>query len=194
MTNKVFVNFGVRTKVIFIQFEAWTTSYFKQYDYSKFINIIQKLDAESNLFGVKTKELCKLDISALVNTIDAYFIKRKDSFHPTTDIENIARKIIEKNGKIDIQDLYAQLKISSRTFQILFKKSTGLTLSKFLKIIKLRTAVDDLNVNGHSKTLTSVALDNAYYDQAHFIKIFKEIAGITPQKFNPKNYILSHIH
>ena len=38
-------------------------------------------------------------------------------------------------------------------------------------------------LNRQSESLTEIAYDSAYYDQAHFIKDFKEFTGTTPNKF-----------
>jgi len=39
--------------------------------------------------------------------------------------------------------------------------------------------------------LTSLAYENGYYDQAHFIKDFKEFTGISPKSFFSDNLKLS---
>ena len=38
-------------------------------------------------------------------------------------------------------------------------------------------------LNQQSESLTKIAYDSAYYDQAHFIKDFKEFTGINPKEF-----------
>jgi AraC-like DNA-binding protein len=37
--------------------------------------------------------------------------------------------------------------------------------------------------NKQFTSLTSLAYDGEYYDQAHFIKDFKEFTGLTPKNF-----------
>jgi AraC-like DNA-binding protein len=38
-------------------------------------------------------------------------------------------------------------------------------------------------LNEKTDNLTSLAHENEYYDQAHFIKDFKEFTGLTPKEF-----------
>lgn len=193
MTNKVIANFEAETKVIFIQLEAWIVSYYGTYDCTSFVDTIEELDDNLSLFGMKSGDLFTKNISNLVDSIDTYFAVNAKHFEQQTDVEKIARKILKNKGQIDIKTIYKELIISKRTFQIHFKKATGLSLSKFIKIIKLRATIDDMRTQQESKKLTAVALDNDYYDQAHFIKSFKEITKLTPKKFIPKNYLLADI-
>ena len=46
-------------------------------------------------------------------------------------------------------------------------------------------------VNKEFTSLTSVAYDGDYYDQAHFIKDFKEFTGVSPKNFYANNLKLS---
>lgn len=50
------------------------------------------------------------------------------------------------------------------------------------KVIRLQTALKML-LNQQSKSLTKIAYESEYYDQAHFIKDFKEFTGINPKEF-----------
>ena len=38
-------------------------------------------------------------------------------------------------------------------------------------------------LNEESDSLTSIAYENEYFDQAHFIKDFKELTGVSPKAF-----------
>lgn len=38
-------------------------------------------------------------------------------------------------------------------------------------------------LNQSTKSLTDIAYESDYYDQAHFIKDFKEFTGLTPKEF-----------
>jgi AraC-like DNA-binding protein len=37
--------------------------------------------------------------------------------------------------------------------------------------------------NKHFTSLTSLAYENGYFDQTHFIKDFKEFTGVSPSQF-----------
>lgn len=42
-------------------------------------------------------------------------------------------------------------------------------------------------LNNQYTSLTSVAYEGNYYDQAHFIKDFKEFTGVSPKDFYSEN-------
>jgi len=49
-------------------------------------------------------------------------------------------------------------------------------------------------LNKEGENLTNIAYENEYYDQAHFIKDFKEFTGISPKEFlGHENMILSSV-
>lgn len=47
---------------------------------------------------------------------------------------------------------------------------------------RLQTALKML-LSHKTETLTQIAYENEYYDQAHFIKDFKEFTGTNPKEF-----------
>ncbi len=44
-----------------------------------------------------------------------------------------------------------------------------------------------------NKSLTHLAYENEYYDQAHFIKEFREFTGLTPKEFYGEHLKMSLI-
>jgi hypothetical protein len=63
-----------------------------------------------------------------------------------------------------------------------FKKQIGLSPKQLSKVIRLQATLQ-LMLGETTESLTAVAYENAYYDQAHFIKDFKEFTGVTPKDF-----------
>ena len=73
-----------------------------------------------------------------------------------------------------------------------FKAATGLTIKKYIQILKFRKSVDQmLNADLQKLSLTEIALYNKYFDQSHFIRKFKDVTKTTPKTFNPDLYFLS---
>ena len=50
------------------------------------------------------------------------------------------------------------------------------------KVIRLQTALKML-LNKKADKLTTIAYESEYFDQAHFIKDFREFTGINPKEF-----------
>ena len=61
-------------------------------------------------------------------------------------------------------------------------KQIGISPKQLGKVIRLQTALKML-LNHKTETLTQIAYENEYYDQAHFIKDFKEFTGTNPKEF-----------
>lgn len=67
-----------------------------------------------------------------------------------------------------------------------FVKQIGISPKQLGKVIRLQTALNML-VNHETENLTTIAYESEYYDQAHFIKDFKEFTGATPKEFLDKD-------
>lgn len=185
MTNKVLVNIEPKTKVIIIQLHAWTLSMFPKYDLSNFTDSILKIDSNELPFKVEIQS----DIQTLLNTINFYFDALANSNQNV--IEKIC-EIIKNEEEISVSEISKTLKTSQRLLQIKFKAATGLTIKKYIQILKFRKSVDQMvNTDLDKMSLTEVALYNKYFDQSHFIKKFKDVTKTTPKMFNPDLYFLS---
>lgn len=69
-----------------------------------------------------------------------------------------------------------------RQLEKAFKRKIGISPKQLGKVIRLQAALKRV-LNRQSETLTEIAYESEYYDQAHFIKDFKEFTGTTPKKF-----------
>lgn len=75
--------------------------------------------------------------------------------------------------------------ITSRYLQKLFLKHTGLTPKLYTKINRFQNTL--VLVSKREDSLTSIAYECNYFDQAHFIREFKSFTGLTPSEFLPDN-------
>jgi hypothetical protein len=63
-----------------------------------------------------------------------------------------------------------------------FQKQIGISAKQLGKVIRLQTALK-LLLNRQSENLARIAYESEYYDQAHFIRDFKEFTGTNPGSF-----------
>lgn len=63
-----------------------------------------------------------------------------------------------------------------------FFKQVGLSPKQLGRVIRLQTALK-LLLNKKTGSLTNIAYESEYYDQAHFTKDFKDFTGINPKEF-----------
>ncbi|MGN7810270.1 helix-turn-helix domain-containing protein [Flavobacterium sp. 22076] len=187
MTNKVLVNIEPKTKVTIIQLHTWTLSMFPKYDLSNFTDSIIKINPEELPFNLQIDS----NIERLLQTINVYFEELSDLHSEKNTIEKIC-EIIKNQEEISVSDISKNLKLSQRLLQIKFKTATGLTIKKYIQILKFRKAVDQMvNADLEKLKLTDVALYNKYFDQSHFIKKYKDVMKTTPKTFDPDSYFLS---
>lgn len=88
--------------------------------------------------------------------------------------------IYGSSGSIRIKELLQQLHISQSAFEKRFRKLVGTTPKKFASIVRFNTVLKDL---GQEKSLTEICYDNNYFDQAHFIRDFRQYTGDNPENF-----------
>lgn len=188
MTNKVLVNIQPKTKVIIIQFHAWTLSFFSKYDLSDFTDSIIKINPEELPFQVGIDD--KIEI--LLNTINVHFEALAYLHSEKNIIEKICEIIKIREEEISVSEISSELNFSQRLLQIKFKTATGLTIKKYIQILKFRKSVDQMvSADLEKMSLTEIALYNKYFDQSHFIKKFKDVTKTTPKTFDPNSYFLS---
>jgi AraC-like DNA-binding protein len=188
MTNKVLVNIQPKTKVTIIQLHAWTLSVFPKYDLNNFTDSIIKIDSTELPFKINLIN----DISVLLKTINSYFEELNSANSTKNAIEKICEIIKLHHEEISVSEIGESLNVSQRMLQIKFKSATGLTIKKYIQILKFRKSVDQMVNSGLEKLkLTDVALYNQYFDQSHFIKQFKDVTKTTPKTFNSDLYFLS---
>lgn len=124
----------------------------------------------------------QLTTEHIQKTFDCYFINliEKTTLSSDSRLYNAIRKILKEFGVVNIeQDL--DTGISQRQLRRLFEYYIGDTAKTFAKVVRFQHI---LRAKPSSQSLRQNKLffDVGYYDQAHFIKEFKNFYGVTPSK------------
>ena len=102
-------------------------------------------------------------------------------------IDNIVKStldaLLETKGRASINSILKDDLSKRRNMERKFAQQVGISPKQLGRIIRLQAALK-MMLNNEAENLTQVAYENDYYDQAHFIKDFKDFTGI-----NPKNYL-----
>jgi AraC-like DNA-binding protein len=88
--------------------------------------------------------------------------------------------IHKSKGNIKIKELLAQLHISQSPLEKRFRQVVGTSPKKFADIVRLKHTIKSYNPQN---SLTNLGYEAGFYDQAHFIKEFKQFTGETPEVF-----------
>jgi AraC-like DNA-binding protein len=94
-------------------------------------------------------------------------------------VDRALRLIEASRGRLRIDDLADAVGVSNRHLTRQFQSAVGLTPKAFGRVARFLHAVELLAAKKHA-ALADVAHDCGYYDQAHFIHEFRELAGMSP--------------
>ncbi|MEP2773689.1 MAG: helix-turn-helix transcriptional regulator [Fulvivirga sp.] len=108
--------------------------------------------------------------------------RRLDNVAPIAFLEQTLEVIYANNGNIEVNDLINQSGLSERHFRREFKRIIGIGPKQYCKVIQFNAAFEAVQT-GNEEQIYAVALQNGYYDHAHFINDFKAILGQSPQEF-----------
>ena len=128
--------------------------------FSKSINLYEIITLVEDFLFINLME--KSADYWLDNALNILYNQRQNS-------NNLSRAIISSEKSV-------------RQFQNMIKRSTGVSPKYFQRTARFQYTLRKLLSNSPNNFL-NIALDHGYYDQAHFIKDFKQFTGETPEKF-----------
>ena len=134
----------------------------------------------------KKSALYELKISSSFTNVLVQIVRQLSVQHLSSCSPNLSGEIINFIQEHFNQDLsnkklgelfhYHPVYISN-----IIKLNTGYPLHQFLKNIRITNATQMLTTT--NKSIYEIALECGFYDASHFIRSFKEILGMTPQKY-----------
>ena len=116
----------------------------------------------------------------LLHFLSQHHFKAQDKFEAILTL-------LELNQDNSIELLSEMSGFSVRDIQRKFKHYVGISPNVHQRIIKLNKVKTQLS-RGEYDNLTQLALDNGYYDQAHFIREFKYFMNLTPKMYRKQRF------
>lgn len=179
---KIFKN-SADIGTILVYFTEIGFTHFTSHPANELFNLSLSLD---DIFD--RKRIAEVEDKLIAGTTDKHRIKVVEQFLVSqlkdiqTDklIVEAIKLIYQTNGTIRIKELNEKLFISQSPFEKRFRKVVGTTPKKFASIVRFNAVLDNLN---NTKSLTEICYENHFFDQAHFIKDFKQFTGDTPENF-----------
>ena len=145
-----------------------------------------KTENMDNVFNKYVLEKLKYDINCsandheLVSILEEFIIKHIVDYSYKGRAEFAYNSIL--NGDIySVQHLAENLNLSTTSVRNLFKEAIGISPKELMKSSRLEKVMSH-NISFKSE-LTQLGLEYGYYDQAHFIKDFRSILGMTPKEY-----------
>ena len=167
---------------------------FYPYGFANFVNVpikqlVNKETPLALLFGEQTaKELEQQiiqakDVHQRITIIERFFLNKLSE---KSMVDGIVKTTIDTllltKGSASIRTILKEDPTKRRQLERKFAKQIGISPKQLGKLIRLQTALKML-LNKEGEKLSNIAYESEYYDQAHFIKDFKEFTGINPAAF-----------
>jgi len=123
------------------------------------------------------------DTAERIRHIETFLSDRlKDFGNIDSILKSTVDLILSTKGRLPVTEMLKDNISKRRQLERRFSRLVGLSPKQLARIVRLQTTLRML-LNNEGPSLTSLAMENQYYDQAHFIKDFRELTGTNPNKF-----------
>jgi AraC-like DNA-binding protein len=156
---------------------------------NKAVNIIDVFGEKGKL--LEEKVIAAANNSERIKLIETFLLSRLvDPQIINTIIKNCVDIIFQSQGQLGVVELAGKMKLSRRNMERKFVSAIGMSPKQLSRVVRLQATLKILEQRNFS-SLTSLAYESGYYDQAHFIKDFKEFTGMSPKLFFSENLKLA---
>ena len=127
-----------------------------------------------------------------VHLLEEFLMQQYRIQKPEPDyIDQAANYIVEHNGLLQVSDLLKDSCMSRRSFERKFFQKVGLSPKYYARLRRIGYLLTF--VAGKRKAdWPKIVAECEFYDQAHFIKDFKEFTGRSPQQYLKENTELAN--
>ena len=185
LTKPIWLQFSGHTRLIKVQFKSAGIQQLLPFNMREFTNV-PSLDLEA-VWGSAVNDLLEMLHGAdsdleRVAAVNQFLEERILPPSELIDyVDYTIHQLKASKGNLSIGKMERQLGISSRHLERLFLQKVGLSPKELSKIIRLNCALTRLkSESGISLSALSHAI--GYYDQSHFSRDFKCLAGVAPSR------------
>jgi len=113
------------------------------------------------------------------NVVESFLLQKIKSIKAALPFDDAIRELMNAGGCIRIEKVASLSCLSIRQFERKCLERIGIPPKLFARLIRFSNAYI-LKEKQQHLSWTSIAHSSGYYDQMHFVKDFKEFAGVTP--------------
>ena len=162
------------------------------------LDLDQVFDANDfirEIIGIPSQDLFELPVNdsftLLENKIRQFFDQHSN------DVKNISHDavnyILSLSGQLNsMETLFSRYALTSRRIEQLFRNDVGVCPKYYCRIVQFINSMKRL-LTSDQERLIDLVYDCGYYDQAHFIRNFKEFSGTTPKKYTREDNRISSL-
>ncbi|WP_420580491.1 AraC family transcriptional regulator [Reichenbachiella sp.] len=144
---------------------------------------IEKLFDQKTAIKLTQEIIEAKDVRQRIEIIEGFLLSRL-SEKPMVDhiVRTTIDTLLSRKGSSSISSILKQDPSKRRQLERNFVKQIGISPKQLGKVIRLQSALK-MMLNEEGENLTNIAYESEYYDQAHFIKDFREFTGVSPKEF-----------
>jgi AraC-like DNA-binding protein len=132
--------------------------------------------------GLEREVLSREDDRDRIAVVQAFLRTRMPAPDPRLEtVTRIVRSMLEVPPGTRLDQLCGRFGMSPRTMQRLFRRYVGVSPKWVLQRYRLHDAAE--RIAAGEQDLARLGLDLGYFDQAHFIKDFKNLVGRSPAEY-----------
>lgn len=133
--------------------------------------------------GIAEQLACTPGWTERFNLLDEVFIRMIGKGRsPYPEIANAWKRLKQNRGQLPIGDLVKELGWSRHRLSSAFREQVGLVPKVAARLLRFHHATE-LLMRPNRIPLSSIASEAGYFDQAHFNRDFRPLAGCTPTQY-----------
>lgn len=139
-----------------------------------------------NLHDILSNEVSNLKMTESLNGFFSQLLKDFETrLYPM--VMAATNWIMTRNGLFKAEELIDFAGYNQRTIERAFHNLVGIAPKKLGSIIRLHHFLGEIKGTGSKYNFTSNVFDAGYFDQAHLIREFRKITGLTPTTYHVKS-------
>ncbi len=168
---------------VLVYFTETGFSHFAAPPANELFNLSLSLDDifdKKSMNGVEEQLAVAITDIGRIKIVEQFLLSQLKDIQTDKIIAQAVKMIYQSKGTIRMKELSEKLFISQSPLEKRFRKIVGTTPKKFSSIVRFNAILDELK---ETKSLIEICYEHHFFDQAHFIKHFKQFTGDTPENF-----------
>lgn len=119
------------------------------------------------------------NVNEIHTIIEKFLLQKVKTLKKALPFDQALLELLKANGNISVDQVASRACLSVRQFERVSKDRIGMSPKFFSRLIRFSKAYR-MRENSAQLNWTSIAHECGYFDQMHFIRDFKEFAGVAP--------------
>jgi AraC-like DNA-binding protein len=127
------------------------------------------------------------DINECISLMGTYILRRAESnaFKSNKGAAWASEKLLRNPHENLLKLVREELNLSERSLERMFRTNIGMSPKLFSRVCRFQASLASIRQSGYNK-LSDISYGYGYADQSHFIREFREFAGVTPNTWLKK--------